>query len=66
MIEKENVGITTKEDPRCLAEGIDEILGNDSKFEAMSKNAVRTIKNKYNWNIHVREILIPLYEKFRK
>jgi len=63
MIEKEHVGITTKEDPHCLAEAIDEILGNDSKFEAMSKNAVRTIKNKYNWNIHVREILIPLYNK---
>lgn len=63
MIESEGIGRLTGDDPKDFAQSIDSILGDDSGWFKMSKNAVELIRNKYNWQKNVQNLLIPMYDK---
>lgn len=63
MIEREGIGILTRDDPKDFARSIDSILSDDLLWFRMSNNATELIKNKHNWQNNVQNILIPMYNK---
>lgn len=66
MIEDENVGILTEDNPRSFGEAIDLLLTDNELWNIMHKNALNLIRKGVNWESHVSKILIPLYEKVLK
>jgi colanic acid biosynthesis glycosyl transferase WcaI len=61
LIEKEGVGLLSKDDPTDFAQSIDMLLGDDSLWHKMHNSAINLIKTKYNWQRIVDDVLIPLY-----
>ena len=63
IIDDENIGLTTRDDPAEFASAVDKILNDESLWLSMHENAVRAIQTKYNWEITVQNTLLPVYNK---
>lgn len=61
MIENEQIGLLTEDDPKDFASSIDRILSDESLWHKMHTNALHTVKTKNNWQENAQKILIPLY-----
>ena len=58
-----NVGtVVNEKDPVEIAESIDYILNNPKVYKEMSNNAIRIVKEKYNWEIEGQKLL-NIYDK---
>lgn len=63
MIRTENIGILTEDSPADFARAIN-ILAEDTELRnKFSRNAISLIKQKYSWEINVKDNLIPLYRE---
>ncbi len=62
IIEKEKIGIATSDEPREFAKGIIDLVGDEETYYRYANNALRLIKEKYNWS----EVTKPLSELIRK
>jgi glycosyltransferase involved in cell wall biosynthesis len=61
LIEREQIGLLTDDDPKDFANSIDRILSDDSLWQKMHSNALHIVKVKNNWQENARKLLIPLY-----
>jgi glycosyltransferase involved in cell wall biosynthesis len=66
MIDTEKVGILTADDPVEFARSIDILLQDQQLWQNMSANALSLIKEKYNWEINIKNSLIAVYEELLK
>jgi len=63
IIQKEKIGILTKDDPKDFAKGICTLIEDPEMYYEMQKRTLRVIKEKFNWQIHVAKKLLPFYQK---
>ena len=63
IIRMEKVGIVTSGEPKEFAEGIFELISDEDAYYNFASNALRVIKEKYNWD-KVTEPLVDLIHKF--
>jgi len=63
IIRTEKVGIATGSEPKEFAEGIFELISDEDIYYNFANNALRAIKEKYNWD-KVTEPLVDLIHKF--
>ena len=64
IIVENNVGLVIDEtDPEAIAAAVKTILNDNELYAEMSRNAVRIVKEKYNWDIEVQK-LCSVYDKF--
>lgn len=66
LISNERVGILTEDNPVAYASGIDTLLEDEKLWQQMHMNALRLIRDKYNWDKIVTNNLIPLYKSLTK
>ncbi len=63
LIEQENIGIVTRDDPKDFAQGILRLLEDEELRAEFSRNALEAVEGKYNWDTAV-EPLARFYESF--
>lgn len=63
FIKKEQIGILVKDDPKDFAQCVDLMLDDDENWKKMHNNALELIRKKYNWNMSVKENLVPLFSQ---
>lgn len=66
MIEKEQIGLLVDDNPDSLAESVDLLLNDDSTWYNMRQNAQNLVREKYNWENVIENVLIPLYSKLSR
>jgi glycosyltransferase involved in cell wall biosynthesis len=62
FVKSNNVGLVAKSDSESYAFAISELLSSPDKTNKMSENAVRLVKDKYNW-LEMSKNLIKVYER---
>ena len=63
IILNNNCGITVNPtDPQAIAEAINTLLSDDTRLKQMSENALKSVREKYNWAIEERK-LINIYNR---
>lgn len=63
MIEKEQIGLITRDDPADFAQAVDKLLSDTSLWYRMHDNAINLVSTKYNWKIITQNVLIPMYRR---
>lgn len=63
IIEDEEIGILTKDDPMEFARAINLLLNDGKLWKRMHENALGLVRSKLNWELNITESLIPLYER---
>ncbi len=63
IIEEEEIGLLTDDDPVDFASAISKLIDDEDLRIKMSYNALEAVKNKYNWDISA-ERLVKVYEAF--
>lgn len=56
------VGLASDDEPKSFANAINELLSSPDKISVMSKNAVKLVKQQYNWREMAKKML-EVYEK---
>lgn len=62
IIKEKEIGILTEDDPKKFAQAIDLLLEESELWNKMHENAINLVKTKENWELNVKNVLIPLYE----
>lgn len=57
FIKLHNVGLATVGKPKNFADAINELLSDPDKINAMSKNAIKLVREKYNWAEMAKRLL---------
>jgi glycosyltransferase involved in cell wall biosynthesis len=63
IIEREEVGVIAKDDPKDFAEKILYLLENPLVAQKYALNGLNLIRSKYNWDLSAK-ILLSVYERF--
>jgi glycogen synthase len=62
FVKSNNVGLVTKNDPQSFAEAINELLSRPDRTNKMSENAIRLVRDRYNW-LEISKSLLNVYER---
>ncbi|RJX15394.1 glycosyltransferase [Candidatus Bathyarchaeota archaeon] len=57
IVEEENVGILAKDNPQNFASAIKMLLENENLRTNMSQNALKAVKEKYDWNKTIKTLI---------
>jgi glycosyltransferase involved in cell wall biosynthesis len=62
FVRQNDVGLVADTNPESFASAINDLLSNPDKINAMSQNAVKLVKEKYNWTEMAKKLL-EIYQK---
>jgi glycosyltransferase involved in cell wall biosynthesis len=62
FVKLNNVGLVADADPKSFADATNDLLSSPDKINAMGENAIRLVREKYNWTEMAKKLL-ETYEK---
>lgn len=65
IIKENKIGILTDDNPKDFAYGICTLLEDKELYQEIQQNILKLLNEKYNWKIHIQNILLPMYKKLK-
>jgi glycosyltransferase involved in cell wall biosynthesis len=62
-IQENHLGLLCSNDPADMAEKILTFVEDQTFYEKIQKNILNSIENRFNWNVILKEKLVPFYNK---
>lgn len=65
IIKENKIGILTDDNPKDFADGICTLLEDKELYQEIQQNILKLLNEKYNWEIYIQNILLPMYKKLK-